>query len=102
MVAIFGMAVLLFAAFRSVRDVALVMLNVSLALVGFITLFGIAARNGIMMITHYRHLLATQGVTMREAVIQGASTAWCRSSRQRDSSPDGGRDLGRARKRYAF
>jgi CzcA family heavy metal efflux pump len=90
-VAILGMALLLFAAFRSIRDAVLVMLNLPLALVGgaiavwltggelnvaslvgFITLFGIAARNGIMMLTHYRHLLATEDMTPRDAVVQGS------------------------------
>jgi Cu/Ag efflux pump CusA len=89
--AIAGMAVLLFVAFRSVRDAALVMLNLPLALiggaaavwlgggimsiaslVGFITLFGIATRNGIMLLTHYQQLLTVDRLPLREAVIQGS------------------------------
>jgi copper/silver efflux system protein len=89
--ALAGMAMLLFVAFRSLRDAALVMLNLPLALiggaaavwleggvmsiaslVGFITLFGIATRNGIMLITHYRHLLTVDHLPLRDAVIQGS------------------------------
>ena len=84
---------LLTSAFGSPRDAVLVMLNLPLALiggvagvylgggvlsiasiVGFITLFGIATRNGIMLISHIRYLREKEGVTdFREAVVRGAT-----------------------------
>jgi Cu/Ag efflux pump CusA len=80
-------------AFGSSRDGLQIMLNLPLALiggvvgvyltggvlsvasiVGFITLFGIATRNGIMLVAHIRHLQEHEGVTaFRTAVIQGAT-----------------------------
>ena len=83
---------LLHIAFRSARDALLVMVNLPLALIGgvggvfvsggvlsvasligFITVFGIAARNGIMLVSHIRHLQEREGVTdLREAVFRGA------------------------------
>jgi len=81
---------LLFGEFRSARTALLVMANLPLALiggvaavlltgrvvsiaslVGFVTLFGIATRNGILLVAHYRHLLA-EGVPFREAVTRGS------------------------------
>ncbi|MBX3464537.1 MAG: efflux RND transporter permease subunit [Planctomycetes bacterium] len=41
------------------------------SLVGFVTLFGIAARNGILLVRHYFDLLAA-GVPFREAVVRGS------------------------------
>lgn len=83
---------LLHVIFGSARDAILIMLNLPLALiggivgvflsggilsvaslVGFITLFGIATRNGIMLVSHIRHLQQFEGVTdFREAVRRGA------------------------------
>ncbi len=87
-----GIAALLFAMFRSWRDTALILLNLPLALVGgilgvwlsggtlsvasiigFITVFGVAARNGIMLVAHIRHLQEHEGVSdFRGAVQRGA------------------------------
>ena len=42
------------------------------SLVGFITLFGIAVRNGIVMISHYNYLMDVEGKPLMEAIIQGS------------------------------
>ena len=81
---------ILYAEFRSTRTATLVMANLPLALiggvaavlltgrvvsiaslVGFVTLFGIATRNGILLVSHYRQLLA-EGAPFREAVVRGS------------------------------
>jgi CzcA family heavy metal efflux pump len=75
-----GMFIVLYAHFRSVMFAIQIMLNIPMAfigsvigvllmggtlsiatMVGFITLTGIAARNGIMMISHYLHLMEHEG-----------------------------------------
>jgi Cu/Ag efflux pump CusA len=87
-----GLFMLLVLAFGRARDAMLIMLNLPLALIGgvagvflaggvlsvasmigFITLFGIATRNGIMLVSHIRHLVEVEGVAdFREAVERGA------------------------------
>jgi CzcA family heavy metal efflux pump len=87
-----GLFMLLVLAFGRSRDAVIVMVNLPLALIGgvvgvflaggvlsiaamigFITLFGIATRNGIMLVSHIQHLMTEEGVTdFREAVERGA------------------------------
>jgi CzcA family heavy metal efflux pump len=90
---IVAILLILATAFHSTRDALIIMLNLPLALVGgvagvyfaggvlsvasiigFITLFGIATRNGIMLVAHIRHLQEVEGVTdLRHAVAAGAT-----------------------------
>jgi CzcA family heavy metal efflux pump len=86
-----GMYGLLFIAFRSHRHTFIVLVNLPLALiggvlalgitgtglsvastVGFITLFGIAVRNGVLLVNHYEHLIRDEGFPVREAVVRGS------------------------------
>jgi CzcA family heavy metal efflux pump len=92
LVAVAGIFLVLMSAFRSARDAVIVMVNLPLALiggvvgvflgngvlsiaalVGFIALFGISTRNGIMLISSIRRLREDGRVgDVREAVIQGS------------------------------
>jgi len=90
-VALLGIIMLLYMGFHSLRQASLVLVTLPLALiggiasvfitdgiisiaslVGFITLFGIAARNGVLMVSHYNHLLGEESASMREAVVRGS------------------------------
>jgi HME family heavy-metal exporter len=42
------------------------------SMVGFITLFGIAVRNGILLVAHYRNL-QREGMPVEQAIIKGSS-----------------------------
>ncbi len=41
-------------------------------MVGFITLFGIAVRNGILLVNHYRHLIEIDGLPLPQAIVKGS------------------------------
>ena len=42
------------------------------SMVGFITLFGIAVRNGILLVNHYQHIVSHEGKPLEDAIIQGS------------------------------
>ncbi len=42
------------------------------SMVGFVTLFGIAVRNGILLVNHYQHLMEREGASLTEAVSRGS------------------------------
>lgn len=88
--AIFIIFLLLYQEFKAFDLAGIVLLNLPLALIGgvfaiyftsgilsipaiigFITLFGIATRNGILLITHYR-TLQNQGFSLRETILHGS------------------------------
>jgi copper/silver efflux system protein len=90
LLSIAAILLLLYMQFGSARQALLVMVNLPLALVGgvfavlvtggvlniatlvgFITLFGIAVRNGVLMVSHYNQLLS-EGATLHEAVHRGS------------------------------
>jgi HME family heavy-metal exporter len=42
------------------------------SMVGFIALFGIAVRNGILLVNHYAHLMEEEGKPLYDAIMQGS------------------------------
>ncbi len=42
------------------------------SMVGFVTLFGIAVRNGILLVNHYDHLQQQDGLSIGESITQGS------------------------------
>jgi HME family heavy-metal exporter len=42
------------------------------SMVGFVTLFGIAVRNGILLVNHYEHLRSNEGCSVEDAVRRGS------------------------------
>ncbi|MCH7703738.1 MAG: efflux RND transporter permease subunit [Planctomycetes bacterium] len=42
------------------------------SMVGFITLFGIAVRNGILLVNHYRYLMEKEGKSLMDAIMEGS------------------------------
>jgi len=88
-----GIILLLSVVMGSARNLLLVLLNLPFALVGgviaagltggnlslgslvgFVTLFGITLRNSIMLVSHYEHLIESEGMTWGlETALRGAS-----------------------------
>lgn len=81
---------LLFQEFKSVKIAGIVLLNLPLALIGgvlsiyftsgilsipaiigFITLFGVATRNGILLVSHYK-TLQEEGLNLYDTIVQGS------------------------------
>ncbi|MCG6134547.1 MAG: efflux RND transporter permease subunit [Nostoc sp. LLA-1] len=89
-IAFIVIAILMYFAVKSVAAMLMIMVNLPLALVGgiisialgggvisvaslvgFITLFGVATRNGLLLVDNYNHKLA-QGIPLKEVLFQGS------------------------------
>lgn len=82
---------LLYNEFKNAKEAGVILLNLPLALIGgifaiamttgelsipavigFISLFGIATRNGMLLISHYNHLQNVDGLSVNDSIIQGS------------------------------
>lgn len=92
LLAILIIYVILYQEFKSASLAGLVLINLPLAviggvlaiwftsnmlsipaIIGFITLFGIATRNGILLVSKYQHLGSDKGISLEETIIRGSS-----------------------------
>ena len=91
LLAILVIFVILYQEFKSARLAGVILINLPLALIGgvvaislssqvmsipsiigFITLFGIATRNGILLVSRYQHL-REEGWSLKETIIEGSA-----------------------------
>ncbi|HBH84439.1 MAG: multidrug transporter AcrB [Bacteroidetes bacterium GWE2_41_25] len=91
LIALLIIFLLLFQEFKNFKLAGIILLNLPLALIGgvfaiyftsgilsipaiigFITLFGIATRNGILLVSHYQHL-QQNGVSLMETITKGSA-----------------------------
>lgn len=89
--AIIAIAVLMYFAVKTIGSTLMIMINLPLALVGgvfsialsggvlsiaslvgFITLFGVAARNGLLLVDNYNQKLAT-GMPLKDVLVEGSA-----------------------------
>lgn len=91
LISIMVIFLLLNAQFRNPRESGIILLNLPLALIGgvfalllttgevsipaiigFISLFGIATRNGMLLVTQYNHLRVDRHIPLRESIVRGS------------------------------